>query len=288
MLKRAKPDLTIPLHPEPEYLVEGEKKALYEDTKKVLQVPWVGVVTMALAHYQDFYKTLWHGLRPIMDSAELVELERNIRLWIEREITQLAPPPCQQKLVEMGYAPREIDQIRQAVEIFSHGNMPYVIIISLARMALENKHFPAQRAAKSAAPPHAPKVDIPLILMEQHHSDTQMQAVYSDVKKTLGLPFVNTDYRALARWPSYFSHVWHDLRPHIHSAQYEKLVADYHDLILEGAAQLPNPSGITAEEICAAAGQAGAPGEILSVVQLFQWLLPGLITNVAFFRAQLL
>jgi hypothetical protein len=37
----------------------------------------------------------------------------------------------------------------------------------------------------------------------------------------------------------------------------------------------------------AARGDASPEGEVLSVVRLFQWLLPGLVANVAFFRAQL-
>ena len=37
----------------------------------------------------------------------------------------------------------------------------------------------------------------------------------------------------------------------------------------------------------AAAAVDADPEEIASVVRLFQWLLPGLIVNIAFFRAQL-
>jgi hypothetical protein len=40
--------------------------------------------------------------------------------------------------------------------------------------------------------------------MEPHHAERQLQTLYDDLKSTIGLPFLNTDYRALARWPSYF------------------------------------------------------------------------------------
>ena len=49
-------------------------------------------------------------------------------------------------------------------------------------------------------------------LIELHHADPTTAALYSDVRQTLGLPFVNTDYRAFARWPSYFDPAWTDLR----------------------------------------------------------------------------
>jgi hypothetical protein len=46
--------------------------------------------------------------------------------------------------------------------------------------------------------------------MEYHHADASTRLVFDDVKTALGLPFLNTDYRALARWPSYFALAWAD------------------------------------------------------------------------------
>jgi hypothetical protein len=51
---------------------------------------------------------------------------------------------------------------------------------------------------------------------------------------------------------------------------------------------MPNPTGLTAQGLREAAEADASLAEILEVVRLFQWLLPGLITNVAFFRHQLL
>ena len=53
------------------------------------------------------------------------------------------------------------------------------------------------------------------------------------------------------------------------------------------ALAMPNPSPLTSETLRAAAKRDGGIAQILPVVQLFQWLLPGLVANVAFFRAQL-
>ncbi|MDH3582269.1 MAG: hypothetical protein OEM91_16820, partial [Hyphomicrobiales bacterium] len=113
------------------------------------------------------------------------------------------------------------------------------------------------------------------------------RAVYDDIKAQLGLPFVNTDYRALARWPSSFALLWTDLRDHVQSDPYEELVASLHRAFVEASSALPNPAGLTAGALRAAAEKDGSFEEVLAVVRLFQWLLPGLIANVAFFRAQL-
>lgn len=50
---------------------------------------------------------------------------------------------------------------------------------------------------------------------------------------------------------------------------------------------LPNATGLTPDDLRDAATSDASLEEVLSVVRLFQWLLPGLAVNVAFFRRQL-
>ena len=44
----------------------------------------------------------------------------------------------------------------------------------------------------------------------------------------LGLPFLNTDYRALPRWPSYFDVAWRALKPLIGASTYDEAVERVH------------------------------------------------------------
>jgi len=112
-------------------------------------------------------------------------------------------------------------------------------------------------------------------------------ALYTDIRDTLGLPFVNTDYRAFARWPSYFSAAWPDLKVAIQTSSYEVHVGRVHERALSIAAELPNTTGLTSTALQAAAERDVSIEEVLAVVRLFQWLLPGLAINVAFLRTAL-
>lgn len=114
------------------------------------------------------------------------------------------------------------------------------------------------------------------------------QAVYDDIMATLGLPFVNTDYRALARWPSYFAMAWGDLKPSAQTTQHAALANRVYDRALELAGGLPNPGGLNAEALQGAAARDAPLDEIRPVTELFHYLLPELVVNVAYFRAQLL
>ena len=55
-IERLRPDPIPAVHPLPEHLASGQRALWYEETKTVLQVPRMGVVTMAYAHYPTLFR----------------------------------------------------------------------------------------------------------------------------------------------------------------------------------------------------------------------------------------
>ena len=198
-------------------------------------------------------------------------------------------PSILQKLHELGYTEPEIAEIRALIEIFSHGNMPYLLIATAARLLLEGNEIGTSRSiSKSVQARHGPAVGGKLVLMEPHHAERQLQALYDDLKSTIGLPFLNTDYRALARWPSYFDVAWRSLKPLIGTPAYDEAVERVHKKAVALVLALPNPGELTSAMLVAAANEDTGAESVLDVVRLFQWLLPGLVVNVACMRKQTL
>jgi len=287
-LERKPPDPLPPIHPTPEYLVSGRRAQWYADMKRVFQVPWMGVVTMAFSHYPHFFDCLWQGLKPLAQSRVFVEQCMHLRAAVEAQVHALKPEPIERQLQEMGYATRELDQIRASIDVFSHGNFPYLLTATAARRLLEGHELGKPAHAPQFTGRHAPDVDVPFVLMEAHHADADTREVYQDIMHTLHLPFVNTDYRALARWPSYFALAWKGLKPLTKTSEHAAICTKVHRQANQLLGELlPNPGELTASALRRAAEHDGDPAEILQVARLFQWLLPGLVTNVAFFRAQL-
>jgi hypothetical protein len=287
-IERLRPDPIPAIHPMPEYLATGQRLDWYLDTQRVLQVPWMGVITMAYAHYPTFFGELWRGLRPLCESRPFVEASQDLRTFVEQQTAALQPRSLIGPLSDIGYAPREIDNIRQMNTVFSHGNQPYVVIAAIVRHLLEIGDMAGGSVAEPFAGRHAPDYQVPFLLMEAHHADEPTRAVYKDVEATLNLPFVNTDYRAFARWPSYFALAWSDLREVAGKPKHEAICQACHDRVAKLAAEdLPNPGGLSAATLREAAAADASIEEVIEVCRLFQWLLPGLITNVAYFSHQL-
>ena len=290
-IKRLRPDPIPAVPPLAEYLATGQRAEWYEDTKRVLQVPWMGVVTMAYTHYPTFFGELWRGLKPLCGSRPFVEAVQDLRAFVEARTAELGPKSLLGPLTEMGYAPSEIDNIRQTNTVFSHGNQLYVVIAAITRHLLEAGDMAGGTDEAGAEPfegRHAPDIQVPFLLMEPHHVDEPTGAVYDDIKAVLKLPFVNTDYRAFARWPSYFALAWADLREVAGTPAHEAVCQACHDRVAELAAEgLPNPGGLSSDALRRAAEADASLEEVTQMCRLFQWLLPGLITNVAYFRHQL-
>ena len=136
-LPRFLPHPLPPVRYVPEYRAEGRMKADYEDMKAVLQVPWMGVVTMAYAHFPHFFETLWSGMRELCGSEDYVDAALRLRGELESAIVALRPPPIVARLRTLGYSEIEIDEIRAVPEMLSHGNYLYALITTAARDLLE-------------------------------------------------------------------------------------------------------------------------------------------------------
>ncbi|MEK9672943.1 MAG: hypothetical protein VW268_10645 [Rhodospirillaceae bacterium] len=73
---------------------------------------------MAYAHYPTFFAELWWGLKPLCESKPFVASFQDNRAFVEAEVARLQPAPISNTPQNLGYGPREVDGIRQVVEIF--------------------------------------------------------------------------------------------------------------------------------------------------------------------------
>ena len=288
-IERRRPNPIPAVHPVWEYRADETLRRKYDDVKSVIQVPWMGVVTMAYAHYTQFFDAWWAGLRETAASAQAVAMSAEARQLVEDGVAALNPPPIVGRLREMGYSDRELGDIRNQVEVFSHGNNAYLPVVFAATVLLEGGELGSPGSvATPYAGRHAPDVDVPFVFMEPHHATTETKAVYAEVMETLQLPFVNSDYRALSRWPTYFAVAWGDLRDVAGGTTHEALARKHHEFAVARVQELPNPTGLTSDALRNAAAEDATLDEVREMARLFAYLIPGLIVNVAYFRHQLL
>ena len=112
----------------------------------------------------------------------------------------------------------------------------------------------------------------------------QLQQVYQDIKQTLGLTVVNSDYQALAKWQAFFLPAWEDVKQCRQHQEYRTLEQQLL-AIADDAANRLHPKVIIGEtEVRDLLNDPGDFDNLQQMVQMFSQLLPGLIVNVAMFH----
>lgn len=281
---------TIPrLRPVAEHQADAELAETYADVKRTLGVPWVGVVVQAFAHYRSWFDRWWASLRPMFAAHYTERAAADLRLLAWRGVAEHFEVTDQAAVLRdsAGYSDRELDEIRGVLDVFDYGNPKYFLLASAAKAALMDagprEDLPPLDLSEVL--PRSP-VMMPLVpaMLEEHHVSGSLRELYAEMKSALGLPFVNSDYKAMARWPTYLEVAWADLKPALVDERYAELRDRLNEHCLDAARRLTGRVPTHRGELRALGMPEAEIDELFQVVRLFQWLLSGLILNVTHFR----
>jgi hypothetical protein len=254
----SRPPVAPPVRPVPEWRAEGRLREAYGELRAAMRVPWVGVITQALARWEPFYLEAWDRLRPAAESEWFARgCDRIARLAAEGVRDALPAPDLAAAMRAAGYGERELAAIRATLDALNHGNPQYLVYATAVRYALAGAALgdeapdPARLAARASlggagAVATGDALAIAgtgagLMMVEEHHALADVRAVYADIKAVLDLPFVNSDYKAMARWPTLLAPAWASLRPLVDTPAYARLREALHREAVAMAIGLPLP-----------------------------------------------
>ena len=117
--------------------------------------------------------------------------------------------------------------------------------------------------------------------MDENVASPPVKKIYDEMKRTLNLPVVNTDYRAFARWPDFLREYWKALRPIVQAPSYreqqrglcqssEAMVRELKPKI-DFSPEMLEQSSVGEKQVESA----------LRILETFQHILSGLMLNVA-------
>jgi hypothetical protein len=155
-----------------------------------------------------------------------------LRAWTEAEVARLDPPPIVPRLVEAWYAPREIEAIRAVVEVFSHGNYPYLLLATIARLLLEGGSLAEAREAPPTRRELADReaLDTLLALVERLQRQSKgIRAAGDWSAASRQLAAVLADHIGTSTWRE---HAWAD------APAWQRNAADHVERIVAGLGEL--------------------------------------------------
>ncbi|MFQ5899747.1 MAG: halocarboxylic acid dehydrogenase DehI family protein [Candidatus Methylomirabilia bacterium] len=269
---------------QPEEASEAVRECFDEITQS-LGFALVNVQFRAFAKYPRFLRLHWDFLRPnalTQDFFDKTEVIRRQALAIVREHFTISDLRAELRM--RGSSDTTIKEIKAVLDFFLYCDPFLLLMASALQSSLADKPLPGKPWAHLLPQYTHPTRIQEVRLVELEEAPTNVQTVYREVMKGLGLSFVPSDFRALGRWPDYLEPAWEDWKAKLHSSAYHREVRRLNELALGLALDLPFPFAINAETLTQAGFTPAQIADILATVDLFQGILPGLITSIAAFK----
>jgi hypothetical protein len=257
----------------------GEVERVYHEIKETLRVTGVPLSFRTLAGYENILPLFWDQLHSNLQTRDFDTSADRIRVRAAQASALLVPSRGQARVL-LGESQRF--QIQRALSLYHYVNPKILLLMSALKISLHGENIGRADANLGSVPLIArgvPRKMYPMELASDPPEDQRVQDVYEDIKRTLSLPAVFSEYRTLALWPEYLTSAWERLKPLLRLSAYREASEEVRQLSVHLARELPFPVKVSLRNI-EAAGQE--PEQVLRVVERFETLLPSLILNNCF------
>ncbi len=263
---------------------QGRTSEIFQEIKQALGVPHVNVIFQAWAAYPAFLELHWQALKPAVETGNFFALAERLRADAYTRTHNYFPISDLGAQLEKAQLSAEDRQaIEEVVELFNYNN-PLLLLMASAQLQALETHTGSY---KPATPAEHPVYDRKPELVEEEAAPERVRRIYDDIRRTLGLPFINTDYRAFARWPDFLEIYWRSVKPTIESPLYVKCQLGLRESAWVLAHELPAPMEMGVEQLIAAGLDEDDITSVTRITELFVRTLSGLVLNVAFAKVGL-
>ncbi|MFL6301480.1 MAG: halocarboxylic acid dehydrogenase DehI family protein [Terriglobales bacterium] len=259
---------------------EGRTREIFAEIKQALGIPFVPVLYQALAAHPQFLEHHWRAFSSLAASHQFFQLgdrlrgESYTRMHNYFQINDLCEP-----LTEMSFSEGAKHQLGDVIDLFNYTNPLLLVIVSAQLLAFE-------QPIGSDAQEQDTRADHPWFhekptLVEENVAAPPVKKIYEEMKRTLNLPVVNTDYRAFARWPDFLREYWKALRPIVQAPSYreqQRALCESSEAMVK---ELRTKIDFSPEWIESVDVDEKQLESALRIFEIFQNILSGLILNVA-------
>lgn len=258
----------------------GRTLEIYQEIKTALGVPHVNLVFQAYGAQPRFLDVMWRSWRPVLEAGEFFREADRLRAEAYTRVhNYFLVPDLAAKIREIQFTPGAQHELAEVVELFHYNNPPLLLIAAGQLQAFEDDGAHAHRAK---APAEHPVFAEKPVKVTEDDAPAPIRKIYEEMKRVLGVSFINTDYQALARFPDYLNLYWESLKPVVLSPLYIETQRAMRESALALASELPDAPQLSLEGIQEAGLQYEEINAAIRVTEDFLELLSGLVLNIAF------
>jgi len=264
----------------PESEAQGRVLEIYQEIKAALGIPQVNLLFQAYGAYPKFLELHWQAIKPILGTAEFFQFAERLRgEAYTRAHNYFAVPDFCEEVKEMQLTQGARQELTEIVELF-HYNNPLLLLIVTAQMHAFDEAPLVQRQSSGPAV-HPVFTQKPCSVPEERASE-RVKRVYEDIKRTLRLNFINSDYRALGRFPDFLEAYWEAMKPALALPIYSEHKRRLRESAFSLVAELPFTPQLNIQQMQDAGLEEQEITDIVRITEQFIDLISGLILNVCF------
>lgn len=253
-------------------------RTLLDETQNTMGTPWPAALWRVYAMYPRVARLFWDRLRPAVDTEPFLRDALEITRLAYAEAARWYLPS---HLIDEPEPERP--RIQWELDAFEFGNPQLLIQQEALNRAIRGQIAgmdgtpePRQQPGKFRQPE--------IRMISEDEASPEIRRIYEDIKQALGLPVVNSDYQAMAKWPTLLAPAWEDLKLWRIRREYQSLLYQIDQRAVMAAGRLCPPVAIDLREVQDALDDPAEMGNLRVIMELFRQLLPGLIANDAILR----
>lgn len=252
---------------------------IFQELKQSLRVTGVNLNFRAYAAYEAFFPAMWEAMRPNVETRAFEDASDHLRA---EAVHAAAGMERLSVLARAQLGESQAFQAESALLLYHYINPKLLIFQAALAKALE-QDTPEPRAAAPAGSPEliergAPARMPPMEMIEEPADDPSARRALADMKRTLNLEELHSDYRTLALWPKYLTAAWQRMKPMVKTDGYDTTCVRLGELARRLCDQLPYPIELRRDALAASGEDMDA---VLADTKRFEAALPGLILNVS-------
>ncbi len=258
---------------------EGEIERCYHEIKQSMRVSGINLNFRTWAGFDKFFPMMWDRMRPIVETRQFEDVADKVRTRSVDLAETLEKIDAKNK-IKIGESQKY--QIEKALELYHYINPKLLVFTAKVKQALEGETRPTKHQPKQNTELIERGIPVkmyPMEMVAEEPDEERLAVIFEDIKETLALSSINSDYRTLALWTDYLEAAWNELKPIIKTEEYENASSDLRETARELAGRLPAIS-LSKSDV----KDTGEDyDEILKTTGKFEQLLPSLIVNISLF-----
>lgn len=259
-----------------EHEARGDTARIYHEIRQTLRISGVNLNFRTWAGFPEFFPAMWSAMQPIAASQAFESGADHVRARAADLAGEL--PPLQ---VGANVGESQRFQIQKALALYHYVNPKLLLFTILVRRGLSGEG-PTNTSAATELGPKVPfgasSRMAAMEMVDEMPADRRLRRLFRDIKSTMRLSSVNSDYRTLALWPDYVEPGWASLKRVVRTDGYREATGLLGQEAATVADRFPTPVTLNVRRLKERGERTDA---VLDLTTRFERLLPPLILNIA-------